>query len=385
MSEKIADVIKETENNKADRQEQYFFRTDQLTVGYDGKPLIREINIQLKKGEILTLIGPNGAGKSTILKSITRQLATISGTVYLDKEKMAKMTNKEVSQKLAVVLTERMRPELMTCEDIVATGRYPYTGTLGILSAEDKTKVKKSMETVHAWDLKDRDFTAISDGQRQRILLARAICQEPEIIVLDEPTSFLDIRHKLELLAILRKMAKENGITVIMSLHEIDLAQKISDQVICVKGDRIAEFGDPEEIFTEATIRDLYEIDNGYYDPIFGSVELPKPEGEPEVLVLSSGKTGIPVYRKLQKAGIPFAAGILYPGESDYQLARLLASGIISEEPYEPISDETYQRTLEVMERCGKVINAGVKVGSMNQKMGELLRIAEERRMLVSI
>ena len=210
MSEKIADVIKETENNKADRQEQYFFRTDQLTVGYDGKPLIREINIQLKKGEILTLIGPNGAGKSTILKSITRQLATISGTVYLDKEKMAKMTNKEVSQKLAVVLTERMRPELMTCEDIVATGRYPYTGTLGILSAEDKTKVKKSMETVHAWDLKDRDFTAISDGQRQRILLARAICQEPEIIVLDEPTSFLDIRHKLELLTILKQMVLDH-------------------------------------------------------------------------------------------------------------------------------------------------------------------------------
>lgn len=98
-----------------------------------------------------------------------------------------------------------MRPELMTCEDIVATGRYPYTGTLGILSASDKEKVRAAMETVHAWDLKDRDFTAISDGQRQRILLARAICQEPEIIVLDEPTSFLDIRHKLELLTILKK------------------------------------------------------------------------------------------------------------------------------------------------------------------------------------
>lgn len=150
MSEKITDVIKETKNRNADQQEQYFFCTDQLTVGYDGRPLIREINIQLKKGEILTLIGPNGAGKSTILKSITRQLATISGTVYLDKVTMAKMSNKEVSRKLAVVLTERMRPELMTCEDIVATGRYPYTGTLGILSAEDKAKVKKSMETVHA-------------------------------------------------------------------------------------------------------------------------------------------------------------------------------------------------------------------------------------------
>ena len=116
----------------------YFFYTDQLTVGYDGKPLIKEINIQLNKGEILTLIGPNGAGKSTILKSITRQLSLISGTVYLEQEQMSRMTNREVSKKLAVVLTERMRPELMTCEDVVSTGRYPYTGTLGILSAEDK-------------------------------------------------------------------------------------------------------------------------------------------------------------------------------------------------------------------------------------------------------
>ena len=146
----------------------YFFYTDQLTVGYDGRPLIKEINIQLNKGEILTLIGPNGAGKSTILKSITRQLSLISGTVYLEQEQMSRMTNKEVSRKLAVVLTERMRPELMTCEDVVSTGRYPYTGTLGILSPEDKKKVKNAMEMVHAWDLKNRDFSAVSDGQRQR-------------------------------------------------------------------------------------------------------------------------------------------------------------------------------------------------------------------------
>ena len=363
----------------------FYFQLKDLAVGYHGNPLIRDINIGIDKGEIVTLIGPNGSGKSTILKSITRQLKLIGGTVFFDDTSLMELSYKELSSTMAVVLTERIKTELMTCHDIVATGRYPYTGRLGILSREDERKVDEALEAVHAQELGIRNFQEISDGQRQRVLLARAICQEPEVMILDEPTSYLDIRHKLELLAILRKMAKENGITVIMSLHEIDLAQKISDQVICVKGDRIAEFGDPEEIFTEATIRDLYEIDNGYYDPIFGSVELPKPEGEPEVLVLSSGKTGIPVYRKLQKAGIPFAAGILYPGESDYQLARLLASGIISEEPYEPISDETYQRTLEVMERCGKVINAGVKVGSMNQKMGELLRIAEERRMLVSI
>ena len=250
MSEKIADVIKETENNKADRQEQYFFRTDQLTVGYDGKPLIREINIQLKKGEILTLIGPNGAGKSTILKSITRQLATISGTVYLDKEKMAKMTNKEVSQKLAVVLTERMRPELMTCEDIVATGRYPYTGTLGILSAEDKTKVKKSMETVHAWDLKDRDFTAISDGQRQRILLARAICQEPEIIVLDEPIGGVDPAAREVILdTILENYSPDQ--TILIATHLIADIERIFSTVVFIKNGQIVLNREVEDVRQE--------------------------------------------------------------------------------------------------------------------------------------
>ena len=117
---------------------------------FGDKLIFDDASFGLQEGDKVGIVGINGAGKSTILKSITRQLATISGTVYLDKEKMAKMTNKEVSQKLAVVLTERMRPELMTCEDIVATGRYPYTGTLGILSAEDKTKVKK-LPDMTAW------------------------------------------------------------------------------------------------------------------------------------------------------------------------------------------------------------------------------------------
>ena len=111
----------------------FFVRTEQMTVGYDGKPLIKNIEIQLKKGEILTLIGPNGAGKSTILKSMTRQLKLVGGTVYLNNEMMNHMSGKEVARRLAVVMTERIRPELMSCEDIVATGRYPYTGTLGIL------------------------------------------------------------------------------------------------------------------------------------------------------------------------------------------------------------------------------------------------------------
>ena len=361
----------------------YYFQMKDLSVGYNGNSLIRDINIGINKGEIVTLIGPNGSGKSTILKSITRQLKVVGGNVFFDNTSLLKLPYKELASKMAVVLTDRIKTELMTCHDIVATGRYPYTGRLGILTQEDERLVEEAMQAVHAQELGNRDFNAISDGQKQRVLLARAICQDPDVIVLDEPTSFLDVKYKLELLSILERMARQKKITVIMSLHEIDLAQKISEKVVCVKGDRIAGFGNPEEIFTEEKIRELYGIDNGYYDPCFGSVELPKVVGKPEVFVLSSCGTGIPVYRKLQKAGIPFAAGILYPGECDYQLARLLASEIISEEPYEPISCETYRKALEMMEQCKKVINAGVKTGKMNQKAGELLKIAEERGMLI--
>ena len=370
-------------NKKAPAKEPYFFHTDQLTVGYDGKPLIREINIQLKKGEILTLIGPNGAGKSTILKSITRQLATISGTVYLDKQLMSQMSNKEVSQKLAVVLTERMRPELMTCEDIVATGRYPYTGTLGILSAEDKVKVKEAMETVHAWDLKDRDFTAISDGQRQRILLARAICQEPEIIVLDEPTSFLDIRHKLELLTILKQMVLDNQLTVIMSLHELDLAQKVSDKVICVHGEYIEKYGAPEEIFTSDYIRNLYGITRGSYNAAFGCVEMEPPKGTPQIFVIGGNGSGIPIYRKLQRQGIPFAVGVLHTNDVDYQVASALAAQVVAEKPFECISQENCDRAAELMKQCQKVICPLKEFGTMNAANKELLNLARKLGILV--
>ena len=209
------------------------------------------------------------------------------------------MSYRALAKKLAVVLTERIKGELLTCRDVVSTGRYPYTNSLGILSEEDREKVSRAMERVHALDLAERDFTAISDGQRQRILLARAICQEPEILVLDEPTSFLDIRHKLELLSILRSMAKEKRITVILSLHEIDLAQKISDKILCVSGDVIEHFGTPEEIFRPEIIDRLYGIEPGTYNITFGSVEMPRPAGEPDVFVIAGCGTGTPVFRRL--------------------------------------------------------------------------------------
>lgn len=355
----------------------YAFQTDNLCVGYDGQALIRDISLQIRSGEIITLIGPNGSGKSTILKSITRQLKLIGGSVRVIDRDLQEMKDAELARTMAVVLTERLRPELMSCWDVVATGRYPYTGRLGLLGAEDRRQICAAMEAVHALDLRERSFNAISDGQRQRVLLARAICQQPEIIVLDEPTSFLDIRHKLELLNILRAMAREKGITVIMSLHEIDLAEKISDKILCVNGGTISHFGPPEAVFEEGIIGALYGIQEGGFDPAFGSIELPRTQGVPKVFVISGCGSGIPVYRKLQREGIPFCAGILYANDVDYHLARQLAHEVVMERPFQRITDATMERALMWVQRCAYTVNAGVEIGETNQRMLELLRCAE--------
>ena len=149
-----------------------YFKTEDLAVGYDGQVLIHDISIQIEKGTILTLIGPNGAGKSTILKSITRHLTKLGGMVYIGGREVYAWSAREMARQVAVVLTDRIRPELMTCGEVVAMGRYPYTNALGKLTETDKRIVRQALERVHALELEERDFATLSDGQRQRIMLA---------------------------------------------------------------------------------------------------------------------------------------------------------------------------------------------------------------------
>ena len=245
---------------------------EHVSVGYDGKALVKDIDISIEKGEIVSLIGPNGSGKSTILKSIVRQLTLVAGTVELSGEDFSRMKEAEAATRMAVVLTERIKAELMTCYDIVATGRYPYTGRFGRLTAEDEEKVEEAIRLVHAEEIGPRSFNAISDGQKQRILLARAIAQDPEIIVLDEPTTYLDMRYKLELLTILKRLSREKKTTIVMSLHEIDLAQRISDKILCVREDHTFVWGTPQEIFKDDLLQELYGLDRACIDPCFADL-----------------------------------------------------------------------------------------------------------------
>lgn len=356
----------------------FYFNTRGLSVGYQGRALIRDIQIGLKRGEILTLIGPNGAGKSTILKSIAGQLRPVAGTAFLDGRDMFRLSGRALAQKMAVVFTEKLRAELMTCGDVVATGRYPYTGHFGILTEGDKKAVKEAMELVHVSQIKEQDFSKISDGQRQRVMLARAICQEPEIVILDEPTSFLDVKYKLEFLSVLQELRLKRGLTVIMSLHELELAQRISDRILCVKGEYVERFGIPEEVFVPGYIKKLFDIQTGSFDEENGTMELAAAAGKPEVFVIAGGGYGRAVYRDLQRRGIPFCTGILFENDLDYPAARALAARVICGEAFEPIGDELLSQAKRELAACKRAVCCRQGFGSLERANEELLRYAKE-------
>ena len=256
---------------------EYYFHLDHLTVGYDKKPLIKDICIGIEKGEIVTLIGPNGSGKSTILKSITRQLKLVGGNVEFDGKNLHELSFRELSTKMAVVLTERMKPELMTCHDIVATGRYPYTGRLGMLTREDEEKVEKAMRAVHAEELGGRDFNAISDGQRQRILLARALCQQPEVILLDEPTAFLDVSSRIETMVLLHRLAVEQEKAVLLSTHDLDLAIQMGDCLWLQEKGRPMACGTPEDLIMSGAFESFFGKEGIVFDPATGKLNTEAP------------------------------------------------------------------------------------------------------------
>ena len=259
---------------------EFLCETQDLAIGYSKTPLAENIALGAKSGQILTLIGPNGAGKSTLLKTLAGQLAPLGGTVLLDGQNLTAYTGPNRARKLALMLPHTRRTELTTCFEFAAAGRIPYTGRLGILSPADRQAVQHALEVAGAAHLADRDFNCISDGQRQRVLLARAICQQPQVLLLDEPTSFLDIKGKIELLTILQKLAHEDGLAVIVSLHELDMAQKVSDAVVCVFPDHVSGVLTADEAFAPENIRALYRLSEEQYTALFGAAKPDKPKFE---------------------------------------------------------------------------------------------------------
>lgn len=346
--------------------------TENLCVGYENKVIVDDINIKLIKGENLCLLGPNGAGKTTILRTLSKLLNPIKGTVYIEGQNIKDIQNKELSKKMSVVLTNKFNGGLMTVFDVVSMGRYPYTGFFGYLGKKDREKIFEALKTVNAEDIAKSYFDELSDGQKQKVLVARALVQEPDVIVLDEPTTHLDIKHRLELIEILRKLTKEKGITVILSLHEIDMALKSCDKVALVNKGKIIAYGTPEDVVDEKTIEELYEIKEANFNNLLGSIELSN-SNKPKAFVIGGSGYGASIYRVLTKYNIGFYTGVLHENDIDYEIARTIGLPILKENAFEEIKDENIKKAQEMIDNVPFVIDSACPIGDINKNNLQLI------------
>lgn len=237
--------------------------TSDLSAGYGKHCVVSHVDINVRAGEVVTLIGPNGAGKSTLLRTMAGLQEALDGSVILCGEDLVDLSVGERSRLRAVLLTGHPHTELLTCEDVVAAGRHPYTGRFGVLRDDDWACVCEAMELMHVWELRDKDYMQLSDGQRQRVLLARALCQQPRVLVLDEPTSYLDVRYQIELFAVLCELAHTWGMGIVMSLHDLALAKRVSDRLVCIKDGAVLAQGTVADIFTQSVMVELFDLEPG--------------------------------------------------------------------------------------------------------------------------
>lgn len=352
-------------------------RTENLDVGYDKKTVIEQVDIQAVKGQVICLLGPNGAGKSTILRTLSGLLAPVHGGVYLDGTDIRKIKKKEMAKKLSLVLTESVAPSLTTVYELVSMGRAPYTNFMGRLSDEDRTIIREALETVGAETLSERYYSELSDGEKQKVMIARALVQEPELIILDEPTSHLDIRHKVEVIRVLQKLSNEKGITCILSLHDIDLALKGCQTVLLVNNGKVVASGSPEEVVHSGMIQQLYGIQGAEYNELLGAVEL-KGSQKNDVFVTGGNYSGINIYRALARKGLGITAGVLHKNDADCTVAESICQRVVCEEPFEKISSRRLEEAYRLASKAFAVVDSGFLVGSGNMGNLELIKKAAE-------
>lgn len=345
--------------------------TRELTVGHDKKAVVEGINFEILRGQIIALLGPNGAGKSTILKSLSALLAPIKGAINVQGQDLWEIKRKDLSKILAVVLTERLNAGFLSAFEVTAMGRYPHTGFLGKLTEQDKKTVRECLEVVHAEALADRSFNQLSDGEKQKIMLARALAQEPEMIILDEPTTHLDVKHKLEVMAILKRLSREKGITVIYSLHEIDLALKSCDTAILVKDGKIIDFGSPEKVGSNEAISALFDINGAGFSAFMGTIELSN-QNEPSIFVVGGGGAATGIYRLLTKNNVGFYTGILHENDVDCHIAKTIGVGTVTEKPFQKIGLKAFNQAKSLLDETSLIVDTGfpiAEINSANQKL----------------
>jgi iron complex transport system ATP-binding protein len=286
--------------------------TQQLRIGYAaGRQRVTVcagIDSTLYSGELVCLIGPNGAGKSTLMRTLAGMQAPLDGAVRLGETDVRDLPPRELARHLSLVLTERVDAAGMTARELVALSRQPYTGWLGDLSAEDERIITQALQQVGATDLSQRPLDELSDGERQKVMIARALAQEPTVMLLDEPTAFLDLPRRAEIMAMLRRLARETGRAILLSTHDLDLALRSADRIwLLPKGGRL-QTGGPEDLVLSGAFEAAFRSEGVQFDSYTGSFHT-RLAAAGVVDLHGGGLPAIWTTRALERAGYCVAPG----------------------------------------------------------------------------
>ncbi|QIG43304.1 ABC transporter ATP-binding protein [Nocardioides anomalus] len=231
-----------------------------VTVGYGGAPVVRELTLDIPDGQVTTIVGPNGCGKSTLLRTLARLLKPTSGRVRLDGASIDDVPTREVSQRLALLPQSPVAPDGLLVRDLVSRGRHPHQRWFQQWSSADEDVVEQALRMTDTWELRDRPIDQLSGGQRQRAWVAMTLAQDTELVLLDEPTTYLDLAHQVEVLDLVTRLNRERGRTVAMVLHDLNLAARCSDLVVVMKDGVVVTQGSPREVFTADCLHEVFGL-----------------------------------------------------------------------------------------------------------------------------
>jgi cobalamin transport system ATP-binding protein len=350
---------------------------DGVTFGYERQPLLYDVHVQVREGEMVGLLGPNGSGKTTLLRLVSGVLRPQQGRILLDGRELRDWGRRSVAQRIAVVPQELHVPFAYTVEQLVNLGRTPFVNLLGSNSRQEAIVVQDAMQAADVTPLANRVFNELSGGERQRVIVAMALAQQPKLLLLDEPTSHLDIKYQIDILELVQRLNRERGVTVIAAMHDLNLAARYFPRLLLFQRGVVADAG-PAEVLEPHLLKRVYGVDVqvgilrgaqhlSVLPPDSDSIDDERArEGQPQVLVMAGGGSGELLMRALADVNIPFIAGALNIGDSDHTLALRLAGAVITEQPYTPISPTTLQQVRTSLLRMKLLVLCPMPIGPGN-------------------
>jgi len=364
-----------------------------LKFKYDEKWVLDRVSFEVREGEIFGIIGPNGSGKTTLLKLLSRVLIPDQGEIRIKGKNILEMGQREIAQTIGVVPQDTYFPFPFTVSEVVLMGRAPWLSGFGFESSEDLQIASHAMALTNTFSFSDRLIFELSGGEKQRAIIARALAQEPQVLLLDEPTAYLDIGHQIEIYDLMKKLNAERGITLVIVSHDLNLASEYSDRLILLDNGKIHKTGTPGEVITEENLSKVYQSKVLVEEnPITGAPrvtllsKLMSKEYEEKGLtthIISGGGSGVDLMRKLIIEGYRVTSGVLNIGDGDETVCDSLGIEVVREEPFSPISDESLFRNRSLIKKADLVIVERAKFGKGNIRNLEILLEFPKKRIIL--